>query len=242
MQDVVDRGVQQVAIMADDEDRVGVAREVVVKPERALQIEVVGGLVEQQQVRLGEEHGGERDAHAPAARERRARPLLRLRVEAEAVQDGGGPRRGGVRADVGEPRFDLGPAQAVGPLGFGEKRGALRVGREHHVDEALRTSRGFLGHRADAGEAGQAHCAALRGDLAQDDAEQRRLARAVAAHQPHPRAIRDCEGGAVEQQAVTDPVGEVVDVGHGWVGLLHVADTYAQAARCAPLPYMERAP
>ena len=93
MQDVVDAGVEQLAVVADDQHGVRIAPEIVVEPEGAFEIEVVGRLVEEQQVGLGEQHGGERHAHAPAAREVGAGPVLRLGIEAEAMQDGGGAGR-----------------------------------------------------------------------------------------------------------------------------------------------------
>jgi len=61
---------------------------------------MVGRLVEQQQVRLAEELGGQRHAHAPAAGEGLERALLRLVVETEAGEDAGGPRRRRMRLDL----------------------------------------------------------------------------------------------------------------------------------------------
>ena len=60
---------------------------------------MVGGLVQQQQVRGGEQHGGQGDAHAPAAGEAAHRAGLGIRVEAEAGEDGGGAGGGGVGLD-----------------------------------------------------------------------------------------------------------------------------------------------
>jgi hypothetical protein len=55
--------------VADDQHRRPVAFEEILEPERRLEVEMVGRLVEQQQVRAGEEQGGQRDPHPPAARE-----------------------------------------------------------------------------------------------------------------------------------------------------------------------------
>ena len=132
MQDPVDRIVEQIAVVADDDDGARIARQMVGKPERAFKIEIVGRLVEQQQVRLGEQHRGERDAHAPAAGKIRAGALLRFGVEAEAGQDGGRARGRRMRADVGKPRLDLGDAmRIVRGFGLGQQLGALLVGGEH---------------------------------------------------------------------------------------------------------------
>src|SRR5665213_3306891 len=68
-QDLVDGIVEQIAVVADDHHRVRVARQMVLQPQRAFQIEIVGRLVKHQQIRLGEQRGCERHAHAPTAGE-----------------------------------------------------------------------------------------------------------------------------------------------------------------------------
>ena len=72
VQDPIDRIVEQVAVVADDDHGARIARQMVLEPQRAFEVEIVGGLVEQQEIGLGEQHGGERHAHAPAAGEFRA--------------------------------------------------------------------------------------------------------------------------------------------------------------------------
>ena len=69
VKDVVGHVVEQVAVVADDQDRRGAGLEVVGEPQDAFEVEVVRRLVEEQEVGLGKKHGGERDAHAPAAGE-----------------------------------------------------------------------------------------------------------------------------------------------------------------------------
>ena len=216
MDDGVDGAVQQVAVVADDDDAVGILGDVALQPQRAFEVEIVGRLVEEQQVRPREQRGGERHAHAPAAGERGAGPLLRRLVEAEAGEDGGGARLRRMRIDVGEPRVDLGDAvRVVRRLGLGEQPLALVVGGEHHLDQALRPARRLLRHLADARVLGQADRAALRADLAGDQAEEGGLAGAVRPHQAGLGAVGQRHGGVVDQQAMADPVGEVVDMQHG---------------------------
>ena len=69
MDDGVDGAVEQVAVMRDQEHGVRVFRDVGFEPQRAFEVEIVGRLVEQQQIGFGKQHRGKRDAHAPAARE-----------------------------------------------------------------------------------------------------------------------------------------------------------------------------
>jgi hypothetical protein len=121
--------VQKIAVVADDEDRRGAALQVVAEPQHAFEVEIVGRLVEKQDVRLGEEDGGERHPHAPSAGERAERAVLRLLVEAEAGEDARGAGRRGVGLDVDEPGLDVGDALGVaGAFGLGDQRRPLRVG------------------------------------------------------------------------------------------------------------------
>ena len=67
MQDRVDRIIEKLAIVADDQRGMRVFLQARFEPQRALEIEIVGRLVEQEQVRLGEQSRRQRHAHAPAA-------------------------------------------------------------------------------------------------------------------------------------------------------------------------------
>ncbi len=100
----------------------------ILQPQRAFEVEVVGRLVEQQQIGLGEQRGGERDAHAPAAGEFRAGPCLIGGRKAEARQDRGGARRRRMGADIDQPGLDLGDAmRIVRGFGFRQQSRALGV-------------------------------------------------------------------------------------------------------------------
>ena len=98
------------AVVRDQQHRAGEAREPGLQPQRGFQVEVVGRFVEQQQVGGGEQRGGERHAHAPAAGEFLDRALLRGLVEAQAGEDGGGAGGCGIGADRAQAFVDLGQA------------------------------------------------------------------------------------------------------------------------------------
>ncbi len=61
--------VEEVPVVGDGEDGAGVRREVVLQPLHRLGVEVVGGLVEQQQIRLLEQELAQRDAATLTTRE-----------------------------------------------------------------------------------------------------------------------------------------------------------------------------
>ena len=98
---------------------------------------------------------------------------------------------------------------------FGVQRLAFDVGREHEVDEAFRPSRRLLLDAADARALGRNDRAALRRKVAANEAEERRLAGAVAPHEPDPRARGQRRVGAVDQETFAEPIGKAVDVEHG---------------------------
>ncbi len=141
--------------------------------------------------------------------------LLGFLVEAKAGKDACGTRGRGMRADIGQALVDLGDAIGiVRSLGLAEQPRALLVGREHEVEQAVRSAGGFLRHPADAGRARDVDAAAVGMDLAGDQAQQRGLARAVAADESDLVAGRNAGRGLVEEDAPFDAVGQVVDMQH----------------------------
>ena len=214
--DVVAHVVQQVAIVAHHQQRVAEALQVLGEPQHRLEIEMVGRLVEDQEVGIAEQRSRQRHAHAPAAGELAAGPRLGGVVEAQAMQDRGGPRRCRRRADFVEPGMDVGqPQSVVAGLGFGQQRGALDVGGQHGVEHGDAAAGRVLRHRADAVSAAQADAAAVGLDVALDQAQQGRFAGAVAADQADLPAVGHGRGGAIEQHALAVAEGEVIDVKHG---------------------------
>ena len=74
--------------MRHHDDRARVGGEELLEPVARLEVEVVRGLVEQQDVGAAQQQLRERDAHLPAARELAAVALEVGRPEAEAAEDG----------------------------------------------------------------------------------------------------------------------------------------------------------
>ena len=85
--DVVDAGVHEGAVVADDEDGAVVVGDKAAQPLDTFEVQVVGGLVQKQQVGMAQEELGERDAHLPAARELGTRALKVVDLKAQAGQD-----------------------------------------------------------------------------------------------------------------------------------------------------------
>src|SRR5690606_36695389 len=130
--------------------RVRVRAQVAFEPERALEVEVVRGLVEQENVGLEEEDSTERDAHPPAARELAAGASLSALVETKAGEDLRRARGRRMRADIAEALVNGGNAVRIRRgLGFGEQSRALLVLAEDPLDERLRSAGRLLRDMAD---------------------------------------------------------------------------------------------
>src|SRR3546814_15212624 len=95
-------------VVGDQQESAGIALQKAFQPERGFEVEVVGRLVEQQQVGGLEQEGGEGHPHAPAAGELGAGALLGRLVEAEPGQDTRGAGRGGGGPDGGQTPAQVG--------------------------------------------------------------------------------------------------------------------------------------
>ena len=149
----------------------------VLQPQRGFQVQVVGGFVQQQQVRLWEEGGGQRDAHSPTAGKLFDRQGLLFGEKAEAGQNGGGTGRGGMGVDGQQAFVDFGDAQAgvwrFPQIGHFVQQGfALGVGVEHPVEQTFFAVRGVLRHLAHARPWPHRDTARVRLRLAANQAEQ----------------------------------------------------------------------
>ena len=64
---------QKPAVVADDQKRRGFVAQQLLEPEDSVEIEVVRGLIQEEEVRGANQRAGDRQALAPAARQRRGR-------------------------------------------------------------------------------------------------------------------------------------------------------------------------
>ena len=144
------------------------------------------------------------------------RRVLAVGFEAESLEDGAGPRLGGVGVDIGEPCIDLRDPVGIGHrLCFLEQGGALGVGRQHDVEYGNIARRRFLRYGADARLLDQIDAAAVDGNMPLDQMKQGGLAGAVLADKAGLAAGRQRHRRALEQFAALDAIGEVVDSQHG---------------------------
>ncbi len=200
--------------MRDDQCGAGEPRQPALQPHRRFEVEMVGRLVEQQQVGGGEQRGRQRHAHPPAARERFHRPRLRRRVEAKPGQDA---RRAGRRARrrrwcaaARAPRPAARPVRRI--VGLGQQRQPLRspsstvssrlTGRPTGPPALTCPMRARAARRISPPS---------RPSSPGDGAQQSRLAGAVAPDQPDPPPGIHPEVGILQQGAAAHADGDGVD-------------------------------
>ena len=112
--DLVDGDVQKIAVVRNQDEGEGVIGQILLQPVAGFQIQVIGGLVEQQQVGLLEQQLGERDAHLPAAGKFLGAAVPIGMREAEAGENGADLRLDGVAVAVAKIGVQV--VEAVGHL------------------------------------------------------------------------------------------------------------------------------
>ena len=88
--------VEEAVVVTDDDDRAPKAAQELLQPPDREDVEVVGGLVEEQRVRCARQHLGQQNPQTEAAGQRGEGVPVDSGGEPEPLEDGRGPRLGGV--------------------------------------------------------------------------------------------------------------------------------------------------
>ena len=206
--------------MRDQDESIGIVAEIFFEPVARFEVQMVGGFVEQQQVRLLEQQLGERDAHLPAAGEFFGAALQSSLRKPEPVEHGCRPAlRWRSRRGV---KFVLEALVALGDL---RVLGATLVELRHAPGELFHLlfhgaqfgeHRHAFGEHGAAGErqpilrqvAGADAFGAADGAVIETfvprDLQQRGFAGAVRAHETDAVARRDQPVSSFEQQLVAE--------------------------------------
>ena len=209
--------------MAHEQQATGPGGQVLFQPRHAVNVQVVGGLVHDEQVRGREQQAGEGDAHAPASRHLVHWPTVVRRVESQPGEDPVGVGLHGVPADPFEVRLGFaevgqGP-NLVGPgcLADPDSQGFDLVGQfrdgtgaQHHLLEDRPSGLGwqFLGQVADPEVPGAVDLAGVSVLDADDGLDQGRLAGAVPAHEGDPSARPQLQGRIREEGSGPEGSGQ----------------------------------
>jgi hypothetical protein len=257
--------VEEQPVVGDGHHRAAVGAQLALQPGKGLLVEMVGGLVEQHQLRRGGQQAGQAQPCALAAGEARELSAAVGRAQAQGLQrpvrTGVGPVsaarfvRGEQVAVLGHPllgqvRLQLAQAPfhgaesgerfvdglADGACG-GRHRGLAEVADAAGLDAA-----GFDAAGSDAGGDGHGHRAVVRGLLARDQAQKRGLAGAVVPDDGYVFTGPDGERDAVQDGASGVGLRDVLERELGRQGGgPPVSGTAASRARasgrgCAPGP------
>ncbi len=199
--------VEKIAIVRNQDQRAGVAVEPFLEPDDGVEVEVVGRLVEQQQVRAAHQRPRQIEAHAPAAGELGDRALEVFVGETQAMHQRRRACRRGVAVDLGKARMqeaDLLAGVMVVVMFFRRDQIAfdlaqLGVAVEHEVERGIGQRRRVLGDVGQHPVGRPLQVAAVGMQFAAQEAEKGRLAAAVGAGQADLPARMQLQGGAGDQ-------------------------------------------
>ena len=211
LEDLRDRGVEEAAVVRDDEHGAGEAGQELLEPCQAVEVEVVGRLVEQQDGRPGEQHAGQQRARRLAARQRAERRVERHVGDARArrARRRAAPAAPSRRARRSAPAPRRSAASAAGsssrrfePLELAVQPPHLAErGAEQAVDRQLRPRR-LLGQVADPVARPERDRSALRSVDAREQPQQRRLAGAVGTDEADAPVARQRQAEPFEDRVV----------------------------------------
>ena len=184
----IDDRIQKLPVVGNEQERAAVAPQPALQPDHRVEVEMVRGLVEKEQLRRCGEGPCERGAHSPSAGKSFQGPGLLTRGKAESAQDSTCLRFRGVTVDGFELRMGRRHACGVAArLGIREpsaNRCDPGIAAYNIVDERDVPRRRFLGDGR-GGDAGRERdIASVRLELAKEQCEETRLAGAVRSHHP----------------------------------------------------------
>ena len=95
MHDMGSDPIHEIAVVGDKQQGTGIAPQPILEPQTGIQIQVVSGLVQKQQIGRSHQGLGQVQADSPTTGKRRYRPVRVLVRESQPAQQGLGPAAGG---------------------------------------------------------------------------------------------------------------------------------------------------
>ncbi len=215
---------QEVPVVRDDDHGARPLVEHVLQPADAIDVQVVGRLVQQQDVRIAEQRLRQQHAQLPARRHGAHRPLVLRGRHPEAKQQLARARLGRVAAVLGVLRLQVRRAQElrlprlwirVDGVALAHRGPHLGVAHQHHVEHALVLEGELVLAQPSHPLAGvDRHRPRARLQLAAQDLHERRLAAAVGADQAVAVAAAELDGDVLEQGLGPELHGNAGDDDH----------------------------
>ncbi len=201
--DMTDHLVEEVAVMGNQHQRARIALEPGFQPEDGVKVEVVGGFVEQQQIRRAHQRLREVQTHPPAAGEAADRKIHLLVGKAQAGQQLARPRVSGITVSVIE--FGMQASQrpaVVGGFSLDQRTlnaPQLGIAVQDVIDRQPIERIDLLAHMCNTPVRRQLAIAFVGGEFAAQQGEQAGFTGAVGAYQPDLLARMQGQLGAFQQ-------------------------------------------
>ncbi len=188
--------------MADEQQRAVEVQHHVFEPRDGIDIQMIGRLVQQQEVGLRDQCASEHHPPPPAARQGTHR---RIAIELQA------------RDDLLHLQFGLPILVRRRPLHHraGVGRAGQDAAHDHVAHRGIARRRHFLGQTRDSRAGAHPHLAAVRDDLTSNELQQRRLALAVAPEQADAFAPANLQIGIIQQRFEAETQGNFVEANGG---------------------------
>ncbi len=229
------------AVVRDDDHGAVALVQDAFEPAYGVDIQVVGRLVEQQDVGIAEQRLREQHAQLPAGRDLAHRAVVLLDRYADAGQEGARARFGRITAELGELVLELRGAHVVVFAGFGVRVNRIAglhclphfgVAHQHDVEHPHVFVRELvLLQLAQALAAVDRDRTRARLEVAAENFHERGLAAAVGADQAIAIAVAEPDRDVFEQRLAAELHGDVGGAEHGEYPMVKLArGAYARAA------------
>ena len=212
---MVDNRVEKLPIVRDEQKRSRVAPQPDLQPHDRIEIQMVRGLVEEEQIRGRGESPCQRGAHSPAAGQSVERSRLVAWRKAETTQNAARVRIGRISVDGLQVRVCSGLGVRVAArLGVCESRPNRRNSRiaaYHVVDQGHIPWRCFLSDSRGGDAGGQVDGAAIGLELAEQQRDEARLAGTVHSYHTDLLAALNDQACTIENLDASPPKVDIVE-------------------------------
>ena len=222
--------VQEVPVVGDDHHGVREVEQELLQPEDRIDVQVVRGLVQEEDVRIAEERLGHEDADLFAVGQVLHERSVLCRGDPQLAQQLGGLGFGVPAVQVGERGLQLTGAHAIGLAEVWLRIERVLLHHQRVQDLVAHDDRRqgrhlvegevILGKHAEPLVRLDAHGAGGRLDLARQALQERRLSGAVGADEPIAIAGRELDVHLFEQGLAAERDGEVLNGDHAGRGVL----------------------
>ena len=243
VQHAADDGIEEVAIVRDQQQHAAIVLQPTLQPQHGVEIEVVGRFIEQQELRRAHQGACEVGAHSQPAGELGDRPIDRRSLEAEPIEQRCRATARRVTPEVivlAEPaglRETIAGVLRCGQLSLAAAQCGITV--DHVFDHRLLRVRQFLRDHGDGQSRRALEVPLVRRDRALQQGEQRGFAAAVTADHTDLLALQQAERGVFDEGFGAASQADIAQVDHRRIlGVLRACGTLFQQVVVHPVCFL----